>query len=215
MNAAAWLLLTATLEGVVPEPARPAFDWGQWGVGTRVTFRVVLETPQGEREGSYSQRLVRRDARGYTLSEGMALGGPEQVREVQWAVPDVVGEEALEAGPPECCLIWRATGRREHELVEMRAWVPRDGRLPARAVQLVGARQEASWTAVAFDEGVRVPAGEFRCWKAEGEIDTGQGVQPMTTWLHPDVPGGVVRSVLETGAGRLVFELEGFGTGGP
>ena len=189
------------------ESERPAHDWSRFQEGARASFRVKTETPTGSREGTYIQVLGALDANRYRLDELFDLGGPvERVQE--WAIPERIGEETIElAGRERRCTLWKASGREGDTLVQYTAWVEEAGGVALKMVKASpSGEDDLSWLAAA-EEAISVPAGLFETVRVEGTFGRGDDASRVTSWLSFDVPGSVVKTILDGPGRKMTFEL--------
>ncbi len=192
------------------ESERPAHDWSRFAEGARANFRVTTETPAGSSEGMYIQVLGAVKPGGYRLDELFDPGGPvERVQE--WGIPERLGEESIEvAGRERRCTLWKASGREGDTLVQYTAWVEQPGGVALKMVKSSpSGDDELSWLAAA-EEAISVPAGLFETVRVEGTFGRGDDASRVISWLSLDVPGSVVKTILDGPGRKMTFELAEF-----
>ena len=158
-----------------------------------------------------------------TIKLPLSIGNMlDPVSNIQWGKgARKIGEEVLNMGGDSYpCEIWRAQERvaqDEGRTWEYRQWMADESsllvRLEARRVGDPDSDLLFGTELVGRKERIKLESGESlecRVYKSMNQVD---GAYPISTrsWHHPDVPGGLVRSVEESSVEKKTIELLDYG----
>lgn len=175
--------------------------WGRFKVGARVQYRFTsksMTSITGQRTETLKELRPGKLIRTVQLS----IRGQTPEWEEWEELPRLVKKQTITAwGKVHSCAVYSWQGGRKERTARRTIW-----RCAGRILssKIVSAKGSESCTAVAAAATIKVGQRSYACTKLTCKGSSGS---VRTTWLHPDVPGGLVRTVTTAG-GRTLSSME-------
>ncbi len=196
-------------------PAGQDFDktkhqWGKWKVDTRIKFKMTIEVGGQSIEGEYRSALTELKDKEYTLRHASSVMGAEQEEFETETYGEKKGEEKIKVGDQEHeCVVWASSGKRGEKELSSRLWIPAGKETPLKMTWKAGDDESGEFTATKMSENLSAGGKDYDCVLLEGEMTSPElgGTLKGKMWMHPSVPGGVVRLDLSGDQAKIAVEL--------
>jgi hypothetical protein len=121
-------------------------------------------------------------------------------------------EETLKVdGKEHACAVWASAGKRGEKAVSTRLWLSGVSECPLKMTWKAGEGEGGEFSATKLGEKLSAGGKEFDAVLLEGEMVTNElGTVKGKLWMHPSVPGGVVRMQVGNDDTKITLELVGF-----
>ncbi len=205
------LIMTAAVAlGAAQESGRDKHPWAKWKSGTSVAYTMTVEAAGMKMEGDLTLTLSQVTEKGYVVKQVSGVGGNNQESTEEEGYPSKDGTETLKAdGKEHACAIWKSAGKRGEKSTESRMWLPEGRAVPLKWATKADGQAEADLVATKLSETVEALGKKYDCVRLEGTLSPDGGLSFKSTfWAHADVPGQIVKLVMESADAGLKVTLE-------
>lgn len=186
--------------------------WGKWKVDSFAKYKMTIEAGGGMFEGEYKSVLTELKEKEYSTRHTSSFMGAEQEENEAESFGEKKGEETLKIGEKGVkCVVWATSGKRGEKATTGKVWLSPDSESVYKMSWKAGDDDHGEVTATKLSEKITVGGKEYDTVLLEGEMTvTNVGAMKGKMWMHPSVPGGVVKMTLESDDTKIAIVLAEF-----
>ena len=186
--------------------------WTRWKVDSYAKYKMTVEAGGGSFDGEYKSVLTEMTDKGYSAVHTSSFMGTERAEKETETFGEKKGEEKLKVGEKEhACVVWSSSGKRGEKETTAKLWMTGGTEVPVKMTWKSGDDDTGELTATKLADKIAAGGKEFEAVLLEGDSTSAElGAMKCKLWMHPSVPGGVVRMELAGDQAKIVIDLVDF-----